>query len=117
MRRFLLPFLFLLAACSTAEAPSADLIERDKFKQVLLRAQLVEARLNHEMVIDHRTDSPVVTYYAELFKEEGVTEEQFKRTFQYYTEHPLELKAIYAEILVELDSLKENDRPQPSAPK
>jgi hypothetical protein len=59
----------------------------------------------------------VKDYYAELFTEEQITEEQFKRTFQYYAEHPEELKAIYAEILVELDSLKENDRPQPSAPK
>jgi hypothetical protein len=115
--RFLLPFILLLAACSNAEAPPADLIERDRFKHVLLRAQLVEARLNHEMVIDHRPDSPVKDYYAELFTEEQITEEQFKRTFQYYAEHPEELKAIYAEILVELDSLKENDRPQPSAPK
>jgi hypothetical protein len=115
--RFLLPFVLLLAACSNGEAPPSDLIERDQFKQVLLRAQLVEARLNHEMVIDHRPDSPVKDYYAELFTEQGITEDQFKHTFQYYAEHPVELKAIYTEILVELDSLKENERPQPSAPK
>lgn len=113
----LLPLLFVLAACSTAEAPPADVLERAKFKQVLLGAQLVEARLNQEMVIEHRTDNPVEVYYTELFKKEGVTREQFEHTYRFYTEHPAELKVIYEELIVELDSLKERAVDQPVVPK
>lgn len=116
MRR-LLPLLFVLAACSTAEAPPADLLDRAKFKQVLLGAQLVEARLNQEMVIEHRMDNPVEVYYTDLFKKEDVTREQFERTYRFYTEHPAEMKAIYEELIVELDSLKENVVDQPVVPK
>ena len=113
----LLPLVFVLAACSTAEAPPPDVLERAKFKQVLLGAQLVEARVNQEMVVEHRTDNPVEAYYTELFKKEGVTREQFEHTYRFYTEHPAELKAIYEELIVELDSLKERAVDQPVVPK
>lgn len=116
MRR-LLPLLFVLSACSTAEAPPDDLLDRAKFKQVLLGAQLVEARLNQEMVIEHRTDNPVEVYYTELFNKEGITREQFERTYRFYTEHPVEMKVIYEELIVELDSLKERVVDQPVVPK
>jgi hypothetical protein len=115
MMRWLPPLLVLLLGCTHAEAPPEGLLDRAKFKQVLLQAQLVEARLNHEMVIDHRMDSPVRRYYADMFKEQGVTDDQFKRTFDHYTVHPEEMRSIYEEILTELDSLKERGRPQAPA--
>ena len=92
----------LLVACSSGEGPDDDRLPRDTFKNTLLEAQLIEARLHHEMIVDKRMDMPVGRYYEEMLKEQGVSEEAFKRTFDWYTEHPEELKTIYAEVLVEL---------------
>jgi hypothetical protein len=105
--RTLLPTLLLLAACGAAEAPPDDLLDRATFTRVLLEAQLVEARLNHELVIGKRGDSPVERYYEELFRQEGVAREDFERTFDWYTGHPEELRAVYQQVLTSLDSLKE----------
>lgn len=105
-----LPVLLLvLAACGAPEAPPPGLLDRATFKHVLLRAQLVEARLNHELVVGKRGDSPIAQYYAELFQEEGVTQAAFDSTFAYYAARPEAMKAIYQEILTELDSLKERE--------
>jgi hypothetical protein len=105
--RALLLALVLLAACGTADAPPPDLLDRATFTRVLLQAQLVEARLNHELVIGKRGDSPVERYYDELFRQEDVSREAFERTFDWYSDHPEEMRAVYQDVLTTLDSLKE----------
>ncbi len=97
--------LLLMLACAACSRPAEvpkDILPRDTFKHALLGSQLIEARLNHEMVIDQRKDMPVKQYYSDMFKEEGITEEAFRKTFQWYAEHPEELKGVYTEILTEL---------------
>ena len=95
--------IMLLAACAQpVPQPPSDLLPRAKFKTVLMESQLIEARMNHEMIIDKRADIPVQAYYTEMLKQQGVTEEGFKKTFQWYAEHPEQLKPIYEEILVDL---------------
>ncbi len=107
MRIALLALLLSLAACSSQEAPSKDILERERFKELLLQAQLIEARANHELIVDQVTQAPTAQYYADLFSTEGVTEEQFKATFDYYTARPAELKLIYEEIITELSFRKD----------
>lgn len=100
----------LLAACGRQDAAPEGLLSREKFTQVLTEAELIEARLNHEMVLEQRLDSPVKRYYAEMFAEQGVTEEEFRRTFDHYTQRPEELRAIWEDVLTELTRRKEEDR-------
>ncbi|MBP7515008.1 MAG: DUF4296 domain-containing protein [Flavobacteriales bacterium] len=102
MRAFVVPVLLLMAACSAPEERPSELLPRDKFTQVLLEGQLIEARVNHEQVIDKITEVPALRYYAEMFEKEGVTEEQFKTTYQWYVDHPAELKDVYNDVLAGL---------------
>mgnify|MGYP003383779695 CR=1 FL=1 len=102
MRASVILTVLLMAACSSPEERPNDLLPRDKFTEVLLEAQLIEARVNQEAVIDKRADIPDKSYYAEMFKAQGVTEEAFKSTFDWYVDHPAELKDIYNEVLVGL---------------
>lgn len=102
MRAIALIPVVVLFACSSPEERSADLLPRDKFTEVLLEAQLIEARVNHEAVIDKKTDVPDKSYYAEMFKEQEVSEEAFKSTFDWYVDHPAELKDVYNDVLTGL---------------
>lgn len=102
MRAIVVPVLLLMAACSSSEERPADLLPRDKFTEVLLEAQLIEARVNHEAVVDKKTSVPDKSYYAEMFKEQGVSEEEFKTTFDWYVDHPAELKDVYNDVLTGL---------------
>lgn len=104
--------LMLFAACTVREeAPPADVLPREQFKNVLLEAQLIEARMNHELVVAHHSSIPADHYYAEMFKTEGTTKEAFKRSFTYYSGRPEEMKTIYEELLTEL-SRRKDEQPQ-----
>jgi hypothetical protein len=53
MRVLVLSLLVFFAACSSGDVPPAELLARDRFKEVLLEAQLIEARVNHELIVEH----------------------------------------------------------------
>jgi len=108
MRFLAVVFLGLaLVACKTDDRPEG-LMEREEFKETLLDAQLIEARLNHEMILEQMKTLPVEKYYEELFEKHQVTKEKFEKTFNYYTEHPDLLKEIYDEIMTELTLRKDS---------
>jgi hypothetical protein len=102
MRTLALALMACMTACASSEERPADLLPRDKFTQVLLEAQLIEARVNHEAVIDKRTEIPSKEYYAEMFKAQGVTEDAFRSTFNWYVHHPADLKVVYNDVLTGL---------------
>ena len=94
-------------ACQLEKRPEG-LMEREEFKEALLDAQLIEARMNHEMILEQMKTIPVQKYYEELFAKHQITEEKFQKTFDHYSEHPDELKEIYEEIMTELTLRKDN---------
>lgn len=106
--KLLLPLLVLLVtACSTPEVVPEGLLDRERFKETLLEAQLIEARMNQQLVVERATVIPAEHYYAEMFAKQGTSKEQFERTFAYYAERPVELKQIYEEIFTELSRRKD----------
>lgn len=108
MRALSFIVLLVLAACGgTGADTSGDVLQRDQFRDLLLEATLIEARINHELIVDHRSAVPSQQYYDELFKAKGVTQEQFSRSFDHYAARPKEMKAIYEEILTELSRRKD----------
>ncbi|MCW5899454.1 MAG: DUF4296 domain-containing protein [Flavobacteriales bacterium] len=104
-------FACLLAACGGGGEPVPEgVLPRDKFKEVLLEAQLIEARVNHELSLGIHQTAPAKSYYEELFEAQGITEEAFKATFKYYSERPELLRPVYEEILTELGQRKDGIR-------
>lgn len=98
----LLALGLLLAACGAAEEQPPGPLDRDLFTELLLEAQLIEARINHELVVQHISEVAGERYYDELFREKGVTRAEFEETFAWYNAHPLELKAVYEAVGEEL---------------
>ena len=74
---------------------------------VTLAGGLIEARMNHDLMIAHMADVPSDEYYADLFAEYGTTKEQFEATFDHYSEHPEQMEVIYQEIITELSKRKD----------
>ncbi len=111
MKTSLIPTLLLAASCTPQPSPPEGLLPREELKEVLLEAQLIEARVNQELVLGPQRLGYGDSLYAALFRAKGVTQEQFTSTFGHYAARPTELKAIYEEIVSELGSRK--DRPLP----
>lgn len=111
MRTWLLTAaLGCLVSCAMEERAPEDLLERDRFRDLLVEAHLIEARLNHELIVELRSSVPVDRYYAGLFEEEGIPQDRFTRTYRYYLGRPEELKAIYEEVITELTFRKDQPR-------
>lgn len=91
-----------LAACSRTEERPQDLLPREKFTEVLLESQLIEARVSQETVVDEGAAKLAQHYYQDMFAAKGVSEEAFKKTFNWYVDHPAELKDIYNDVLTDL---------------
>lgn len=85
-------------------------MDREAFKSALLDAQMIEARMNHELMLEQKPAIPGEKYYEELFQKHGISEAQFDTTFRWYTHHPEEMKAIYEEIITELTLRKDSLR-------
>lgn len=102
MKGWVIFALCFLACGRPADAPPADVLPRERFTAVLLEAQLIEARMHHELVVAHFTTIPGDRYYADMFKAQGTDKEQFQRSFNYWSGRPEEMKAIYEDVLNEL---------------
>lgn len=111
---FLLVALF--SACDRQTQLPPDVLDRAKFTAVLTDMQLIEARMNHELVVQPRDQVPMADYYEEAFRNNGVTKEQFVTSFEHYAQDPAVLKAIYEEVITELGRRKDQRMAAPAAP-
>lgn len=107
---FCVLFLFGCTAPEEEIAPD-DLLSKDKFVEVMVDVQLLEAIRKQKMI---REDDPTVklaSWYKEVFQKHSITEEQFTSTFTWYYGHPDEMILIYEEVFEQLSLLegKETD--------
>ncbi len=102
MRIVIVLLLVFLVACGGSQKPPQGPLDRKKFEQVLMGSLLIEARVDQEMTLDKRDDSPAAHYYEELFKKEGVTKADFKATYDAYVKQPDQLKSVYQDVLNDL---------------
>lgn len=94
--------LLFLVACGGKEKSPSGPLDRAKFEQVLMESLLIEARLNQELTVDQRANGPASADYDEMFKKQGVTKEEFRATYDAYMKQPEELKAVYQDVLNDL---------------
>ena len=108
--------LLMLSACERPSTLPAGVLDRAKFTAVLTDMQLIEARMNHELVVQPRDQVPMAEYYEEAFRSNGVTKEQFVASFDHYAQDATVLKAIYEDVITELGRRKDERMVTPSAP-
>ncbi len=99
------------AAARPRKLSPADVLDRAKFKHVLVDAQLIEARMNHEMVDRPPHRYPSEQYYTEICSRRKALRRNSSSTpSRFYTEQPADMKVIYEEVIVELDRRKDDQR-------
>jgi hypothetical protein len=109
-------FGLLLVACAPEPTLPEGVLSRAEFTAILTDLQLIEARMNHELVVQPRDHVPLNAYYDEAFKERGVTREQFTLSFEHYASDPELLKSIYEDVITELGRRKDARISAPQKP-
>lgn len=103
--RFFLFFpLILGVACSVGnEKKPEDLLEEERFQEVLLELYLLEGEASYRRAnLSQVPDSVLATGTAEVFEEHDLDREKFERSYRYYMKDPERMKAIHEEVLNEL---------------
>ena len=114
-----LPFfvLALLAACGGGGKDPDAPLDREKFERVLAGSLLIEAQLSREIQVEGVPGTSAATGYRELFAREGVTDADFRATYDAWLKHPERLKEVYQDVLNRLqqqaDSLGQRPPDQP----
>lgn len=104
-----LPMLFLMA-CSSQ--PKVNVLSPAKLEPVILDLQLAEAYANGTNVtrdahaVSSQHDS-FALYRLRILNKHGISEQEYTRSMEWYSEHPDQLDSMYTHVLTKLNLLKE----------
>ncbi len=106
----------LLAACSGKDRTPKDILPPDEMVRVLSEVYINEEKVNR---LNMRRDSAETVFAAlkdRMFTKLHVPDSVFKRSFDYYMDHPVEMEKVYS-ALVDSLNLREQRAPdtQPKA--
>ena len=104
MKNYLLILTCLLFSCSNSdEKIPENILSETKFELLLKEIHLAEGafELNKSKGIE-QAQNTLANSYRNIYTEKKMTEEEFKLTLEYYSNHPEKLEKIYDKVLEEL---------------
>ncbi len=108
--KHLLPVLFLataLTACVDHDVKQPEgVLSHDQMVDILVDIHLIEGARSGTQILGDTNSIP--DYYAHIYIKHGTTEQDFKTSFDWYTQHPKILKAVYEDVIVALSKLEED---------
>ena len=100
--------LVILSACSTKPEPPQDLLPQEKMVEILIEVHLLEAKIKNLSIRPIDSAKVVYAHYEKLlFADFNITQDQYERSFNYYTENLPEFKDIYTTVV---DSLMQREK-------
>lgn len=105
MKKYLFIIITLIAtSCgqfNSGSRPPADVIPEEKMTTILAQICLVEARFQRRLTIKGASNEEMaLENYVGIFNENDITSEEFKTSYNYYTEHPEILEKIYDQVII-----------------
>lgn len=108
-------FIFALAlslvACVDQVTPTRpdDVLDRETFTNLMVEVQLIEAMYNRKLAEDEdvAVRDAIYPFYAASFEKFGTNQEQFSRSFEWYSSNPQEMKLVYEEVENQLSLMEE----------
>lgn len=103
-----LVFGILLASCGgdkEVEIPDG-LIDPNTFTAIMIDVQLTEGMSTQKNYVrNNSSKQQAVDPYAPIFKKHGVNAEEFRRTYDFYSQNPRKMEVIYEQVLDSLNKL------------
>ena len=97
--------LFILfVGCTSPEVKiPVNILTQEQMMPILVDIHVIEGARNGSIMLGDTNG--IEDYYAKVYEKFGITEDQFKSSFAYYSDNPTVFIPIYEEVL---DSLKAN---------
>jgi hypothetical protein len=110
MRREFFALLLLLVSCTGGEKVPPGVLGQEEMVEVLTDLYLTEQRVSH---LGIKQDSAIKVFGSlktKVFEKTGVPDSVFRKSLEYYMDHPKQLEVIYT-ALVDSLNLKEQRTP------
>tara|TARA_R110002050_G_scaffold221441_1_gene357330 strand:- start:128980 stop:129375 length:396 start_codon:yes stop_codon:yes gene_type:complete len=94
-----------LTSCGQEETKPApdNLIDKQVMTEILADISKVEARFQRRLSVRGSNNDKMLSHnYEVVFEKYGVTMDQFKSSFEYYEQSPLEMQIMFDSVLVHL---------------
>ena len=113
MKNYLLILICLLFSCSNSnEKIPENILSKNTFESILKEIHLAEATFElHKTKGRGSAKNELANSYQNIYSEYTISEEEFKLTLEYYSNHPEKLEKIYDKILKELTKERANLNP------
>ena len=94
----------LFIGCASPEVKTPEhILAQEQMMPILVDIHVIEGARNGSIMLGDTNG--IEDYYAKVYEKHGITEEQFKSSFAFYSDNPTVFIPIYEEVL---DSLKAN---------
>lgn len=102
--KWLIPFLLLLlASCKNDKiAIPDDILKPEKMKLILTDVHVTDALAEQKTQEGMDEKRLTAEYHMQIFKNHGITEQDFKKSLVFYEANPKLMDEVYAEVLSEL---------------
>ncbi len=111
MKKFFLPVLVIVSACSSCSGSdpiSEDIIPHDQMTVLLAEIHLLEAKIQNLNIRSYDSAKVVYNHYEKLlFEDFNITQDQYKRSFTYYVDRTDEFKKVYDAVV---DTLMQREK-------
>jgi hypothetical protein len=107
---FLIVVALFFWACHhqpTAQISNKDVIAKEEMIQLLSDMHLADAAVQGLKINRDSSDKLYKLYYAQIFEKHKTNTTQFKKSLQYYTQHPEMMDQMYMKVVENL-SIKNN---------
>jgi len=97
--------LLLFFACSPSSEKDKipeDILPQEKMVSILTDMHIAETMARNTIHLGDTNVQKVINYYAVIYKKNNITEETFKKSFDYYIQHPLLLDSVYSDIITKI---------------
>ena len=98
----LLVILFVGCASPEVKIPE-NILTQEQMMSIMVDIHVIEGARNGSIMLGDTNG--IEDYYAKVYEKHGITEDQFKSSFAFYSDNPTVFIPIYEEVL---DSLKAN---------
>ncbi len=98
--------LLLFFACQPAtenEKMPNDILHQDKMVSIMAEMHIAETMARNTIHLGDTNVQTVINYYNFIYKKNHVTEETFKKSYDYYMMHPVLLDSVYSEIITKFN--------------
>ena len=104
MKNYLLILICLLFSCSNSDEKTPEnILSKNNFESILKEIHLAEATFElHKTKGMGKAKNELANSYQYIYSKHTISEEEFKLTLEYYSNHPKKLEKIYDKILKEL---------------